>query len=179
MNEAPMVMPTIAIALVRFSSVVRSATSARMTEPTAPAPCSARPTMTPPIEVDMRGDRTADREQQKADDDHRACGRRGRTIGRTGSAAGLASARKCRAPRRPDRASRPSKSVGIGGKHRIDHEQAEQPDGKDRRERGGGAKFLSIAWQFIPDRRARRDIDAFLETRPRGVTLRADNAPWL
>ncbi len=37
MKEAPMVMPTIAIALVRLSSVVRSATSARITEPTAPA----------------------------------------------------------------------------------------------------------------------------------------------
>src|SRR6185503_3232903 len=53
MNDAPMVMPTVASALVRFSSVVRSATSARITEPTAPAPWSARPTMTPPIEVDM------------------------------------------------------------------------------------------------------------------------------
>ena len=47
-----MVMPTMAIALVRFSSLVRSATSARITEPTAPAPCSTRPTMTPPIEVE-------------------------------------------------------------------------------------------------------------------------------
>ena len=47
-----MVMPTMAIALVRFSSVVRSATSARITEPTAPAPCSTRPKMTPPIEVE-------------------------------------------------------------------------------------------------------------------------------
>ena len=47
-----MVMPTMAIALVRFSSLVRSATSARITEPTAPPPCSTRPTMTPPIEVE-------------------------------------------------------------------------------------------------------------------------------
>ncbi len=47
-----MVMPTVAIALVRLSSLVRSATSARITEPTAPAPCSTRPKMTPPIEVD-------------------------------------------------------------------------------------------------------------------------------
>ena len=53
MKEAPMLMPTVAMALVRFSSVVRSATSARITEPTAPAPCSARPKMTPPIEVDI------------------------------------------------------------------------------------------------------------------------------
>ena len=52
MNDAPMVTPTNAIALVRLSSAVRSATSARMTEPTAPAPCSARPTMTPSIEVE-------------------------------------------------------------------------------------------------------------------------------
>ena len=52
MNDAPMVMPTIAMALVRFSSLVRSATSARITEPMAPAPCSARPAMTPPIEVE-------------------------------------------------------------------------------------------------------------------------------
>ena len=53
MKEKPMEMPTIAIALVRFSSCVRSATSARITEPTAPAPCSTRPMMTPPIEVDI------------------------------------------------------------------------------------------------------------------------------
>jgi len=52
MKEPPMVMPTMAIALVRFSSVVRSATSARITEPTAPEPCSTRPKMTPPIEVE-------------------------------------------------------------------------------------------------------------------------------
>ena len=38
MKEAPMVIPTTAIAFVRFSSAVRSATSARITEPTAPAP---------------------------------------------------------------------------------------------------------------------------------------------
>ena len=48
-----MVMPTMAIAAVRLSSLVRSATSARITEPTAPAPCSARPTMTPSIEVEI------------------------------------------------------------------------------------------------------------------------------
>ena len=47
-----MVMPTIAIALVRFSSLVRSATSASTTEPTAPPPCTARPMMTPSIEVE-------------------------------------------------------------------------------------------------------------------------------
>ena len=52
MNEAPIVTPTIAIALVRFSSLVRSATSARMTEPTAPEPWRARPMMTPPIELE-------------------------------------------------------------------------------------------------------------------------------
>ena len=53
MNEVPMVTPTMAIALVRFSSTVRSATSARITEPTAPAPCSTRPKMTPPIELEL------------------------------------------------------------------------------------------------------------------------------
>ena len=53
MKEAPMVMPTMAMALVRFSSAVRSATMARITEPMAPAPCSARPTMTPPIVCDI------------------------------------------------------------------------------------------------------------------------------
>ena len=52
MKEPPMVMPTMAIALVRFSSAVRSATSARITEPMAPAPCNTRPKMTPPIEVE-------------------------------------------------------------------------------------------------------------------------------
>ena len=52
MNDAPMVMPTMAIAWVRLSSVVRSATNANITAPTAPAPCSTRPTMTPSIEVD-------------------------------------------------------------------------------------------------------------------------------
>ena len=50
MNEEPMVTPTIAIALVRFCSEVRSATVARITEPTAPAPCKARPAITPSIE---------------------------------------------------------------------------------------------------------------------------------
>ena len=53
MKEAPIEMPTVAMALVRCSSRVRSATSARITEPTAPEPCSARPMMTPPIEVDI------------------------------------------------------------------------------------------------------------------------------
>ena len=52
MNERPMVTPTMAIALVRFSSLVRSATSARITEPAAPDPCSSRPRITPSIEVE-------------------------------------------------------------------------------------------------------------------------------
>ncbi len=51
-NDAPIVMPTTAIALVRLFSDVRSATMARITAPTAPAPCSARPTITPLIEVE-------------------------------------------------------------------------------------------------------------------------------
>jgi hypothetical protein len=36
------------------------------------------------------------------------------------------------------------KGAGVGRKDRVDHEQAEQPDGKDRGKRGGGAEFLSL-----------------------------------
>ena len=32
--------------------------------------------------------------------------------------------------------------AGIGGKDRVDHEQAEEPDGKHGRKRRRGAKFL-------------------------------------
>ena len=46
-----MVAPTTAIARVRTSSRVRSATIARIDEPTAPAPCRTRPSSTPSIEV--------------------------------------------------------------------------------------------------------------------------------
>ena len=70
MKEAPMLIPTRAIALVRFSSVVRSATSARMTEPMAPEPCSARPMMTPLIEVESCRHCAADPEQDQPEDDH-------------------------------------------------------------------------------------------------------------
>ncbi len=52
MNDRPMVMPTVAMALVRLSSRVRSATMARITEPTAPVPWITRPTMTPSMEVE-------------------------------------------------------------------------------------------------------------------------------
>ena len=70
MNDVPMVMPTIAIALVRLSSVVRSATSANITAPTAPAPCSTRPTMTPSIECRDGSHRAADPEHDESEDDH-------------------------------------------------------------------------------------------------------------
>ena len=39
---------------------------------------------------------------------------------------------------------RARKLLGIGGEHRIDHEQAEQPDREHGRERAGGAEFQSI-----------------------------------
>ena len=52
MNATPIVTPTIAIAFVRLSSLVRSATNARITEPTAPEPCTTRPMITPSMEVE-------------------------------------------------------------------------------------------------------------------------------
>ena len=53
-------------------------------------------------------------------------------------------------------------AAGIGGKDRIDHEQAEQPDGEDCRKRSGGTQFLSLhrlaspAWVHSPTRRRDR-----------------------
>ena len=52
-NVMPTMPPTIAIALVRTSSRVESAMNADTAALTAPAPCSARPTMTPVMVVDM------------------------------------------------------------------------------------------------------------------------------
>ena len=34
--------------------------------------------------------------------------------------------------------------ASVGGKHRVDHEQAQKPYRKDSRKRTGGAKFLFI-----------------------------------
>ena len=65
-----MVMPTMAIAAVRLSSLVRSATSARITAPTAPAPCSARPTMTPSIEVEIAATALPIAEQDQSGNNH-------------------------------------------------------------------------------------------------------------
>ena len=137
-----MVMPTMAIALVRFSSVVRSATSARITEPTAPAPCSTRPKMTPPIEVESAATALPMREQDEADDDHRLAPE---PVGQqTEGDLQQPLAQPVNAERLADQiGGRARKVLGIGGKHRIDHEQAEQPDREDRRERAGGAEFLS------------------------------------
>ena len=53
MNDTPMVMPIIAIALVRCSSRVRSAVSAMMAAATAPEPCTTRPMSTPVMESDI------------------------------------------------------------------------------------------------------------------------------
>ena len=52
-NVMPTMPPTTAIALVRTSSRVESAMNAETAALTAPAPCSARPTMTPVMVVDI------------------------------------------------------------------------------------------------------------------------------
>ena len=49
-KATPILAPTAAIALVRFSSVVRSDKSAIMVLATAPVPCSARPAIKPHME---------------------------------------------------------------------------------------------------------------------------------
>ena len=142
-----MVIPTIAIALVRFSSVVRSATSARMTEPTAPPPCSARPTMTPPIEVESAATALPSREQDRPENDHDLAA----------DLVGEEAERNLQKPlgepvnakRLPDQVRIGAREVaGIGRKHRIDHEQAEKPDREDGRERSGGAEFLFFHRSF-------------------------------
>ncbi len=46
-NETPIIAPTIAIAFDRCESRVLSASSAVIAADTAPAPCSARPTVSP------------------------------------------------------------------------------------------------------------------------------------
>ncbi|MNF94254.1 hypothetical protein D3C87_1370740 [compost metagenome] len=49
-NDKPMVMPIIAIALVRCCSRVRSESSAITAAEIAPAPCRIRPAITPQME---------------------------------------------------------------------------------------------------------------------------------
>ena len=138
-----MVMPTMAIALVRFSSVVRSATSARITEPTAPAPCSARPKMTPPIEVDIAA--TALPMPNRISPKTIMGLRPNRSDSRPKGICNSPWRQPVDAQRLADQiGGRARKVSGIGGKHRIDHEQAEQPDREDRRERAGGPEFLSF-----------------------------------
>ena len=141
MKDPPMVIPTNAIALVRFSSLVRSATSARMTEPTAPPPCSARPTITPPIDDDSRRDGATEPEQDESEDDHDLA------ADPVGQEAEWNLQKPLRqsvdAQRFPDQVrGRAAERAGIGRKHRVDHEQAKQPDGEDGREGAGGAEFL-------------------------------------
>ena len=157
-----MVMPTSAIALVRFSSAVRSATSARITEPTAPAPCSARPMMTPSIEVESAATALPAANTIKPDDDHDLAA----------DFVGQQTERNLQEPlcepinaeRLADQVRTGARQVpGIGRKHRVDHEQAEQPDGEDRGERKGGAEFLSFHRLFpgrLPAVRGRTGRDA-------------------
>ena len=52
-NDKPMLMPIIAMALVRCCSRVRSESSAITAAEIAPAPCSMRPAITPQILSDM------------------------------------------------------------------------------------------------------------------------------
>ncbi|KWV88928.1 hypothetical protein PFLmoz3_01827 [Pseudomonas fluorescens] len=51
-NDRPMVMPIIAMALVRCCSRVRSDSNAITAAEIAPAPCRMRPAITPQIESD-------------------------------------------------------------------------------------------------------------------------------
>ena len=164
MKDPPMVMPTSAIALVRFSSAVRSATSARMTEPTAPAPCSARPTMTPSIEVDSAATALPIANRIRPMNDHHLAA----------DFVGEETEWNLQEPlREPINAERFADQVRIGAgevarigrEHRIDHEQAEQPHGEDGRERKGGAEFLSFHRCLsrpspAPQRRTGRDANA-------------------
>lgn len=70
-KETPMLMPIIAIALVRCCSRVRSESSAITAAEIAPAPCRTRPAITPRWSRHWpRG--CAGGEDQQPDDDHRA-----------------------------------------------------------------------------------------------------------
>ena len=51
-KDKPIIIPIDAIAFVRFSSQVKSATNAKQVLPIAPEPCIALPAITPQIEVD-------------------------------------------------------------------------------------------------------------------------------
>ena len=67
---SPMVAPIEAMALVRCSSRVRSASSAETTAETAPAPCITRPMMTPLIVLAGSRHEAAQGKQQQAEHDH-------------------------------------------------------------------------------------------------------------
>ncbi len=121
MKEAPIVIPIIAIALVRFSSRVRSATSARITEPTAPAPCNARPMITPPIDVEFAATALPipNRASPKT-----IMALRPNSVGQQPERyLQEALCEAVYAERLPDQVRcRTRKTAGVGLKHRIDHE---------------------------------------------------------
>jgi hypothetical protein len=133
--------PTIAIALVRCSSRVASATNAVTAAEIAPAPCTARPTIEDV--VGGRGDEAADGKQHEAGDDHRLAS----PAVAGGSERNLQQALGQAVD--PERQADQGRTVAAGnrarvhGEHRQDQEQAQHAQGEDRRERGARAHFLA------------------------------------
>ena len=143
MKDVPIVIPTIAIALVRLSSVVRSATNAKITDPIAPAPCSTRPTMTPSIDLDTAATALP---TPNTNNPKMIIGLRPILSDR--SPKGICNsplAQSINAERETDSVRRCTRKLpGIVRKHRINHKQAEKPHREDGGKRADGAKFLSF-----------------------------------
>ena len=138
MKAKPMVMPMMAMALVRCSSRVRSAASAMTAAATAPLPCSARPAITPQMLSDIAATTLPSGEQQQPRRDHRlaaeAVGQHaeGNLEHRLGQAVG-AHGHAHQQGRHPDEPLR------VQGEHRKDQKQSQHAQRHDGGQAGGCA----------------------------------------
>ncbi len=135
-----MVIPTTAIARVRTSSRVRSATMARIVEPTAPAPCRMRPSSTPSIEVASAATTLPTPNSARPAGDHHL-----RPMRSERSPSGICSrplSQSVGAERQADHLrARAGKALRILRENGIDHEQPEQPRREHGRQADRGAKL--------------------------------------
>jgi hypothetical protein len=120
-NIRPMLAPTSAIALVRTSSRVRSASIAVTAADTAPAPCSARP-MTSSASAAGRRQQAAGGEHQQPEHDDRLAAHRSEAMPKGNCSMRPASARRCPSPgrsgpgcRRPGSAAPPAQTPAAPG----------------------------------------------------------------
>ncbi len=124
-----MLMPIIAIALVRCCSRVRSESSAITAAEIAPAPCRTRPAITPQMESALAARAAPAAKISSPDDDHRAPadavgnGPEGNLQDRLGQAIGADG-------QADQRRGRAGQVLAVGGQHRQDHEHAEHAEGE-------------------------------------------------